>query len=211
MEQQPSPFGGWRGLAVSTLAGAGLGAAAKYADQSTLPYLGDIGTYFGFWVLVVTVVGTTSPSRPTAVVRASLAMASMVAAYYVATYVYFGVVPVRDLVVWGTVALTGVPSLAAIVWPARRKGWDAAVALAVPVGLLVAEALTLRHYLVRGLHLGPLAFDLVAAVLLLWLLPPTWAQRLRSAVMVLPVALVGAWVISIGFGYAAGFLMRAVV
>ena len=65
-------------------------------------------------------------------------------------------------------------------WPARAAGWPAT---ALPVGLLVAEALTLRHYVGMGLHVAPFAFDALAALSVLILLPSSQTQRLRSGAL----------------------------
>lgn len=209
--QQPSQPAPLQGFLLAALAGLALGALAKMADQSSVPGLGDIGTRMGVWIAVVTVTAVTAPTRRVASVRSALMMVSMVAAYYTGTYLYFRVVTPLDIAVWGIVALTGVPALAALVWSARSSGWSASASAALPVGLLAAEAWTLRHYVSMGLHIGPFVFDVVAALLLLLLLPSTHAQRLRTGVLVVPVAIMGMWLLSVGFSCAAGVLMRAVV
>ena len=197
-------------MVLSALLGLALGVLAKVADQSPVPGLGDVGTFMGVWIAVVTVIAVSAPSRIVAVMRAALTMIGMVAAYYAAAYLYFRVIPLLDIAVWSIAALTGVPALAALVWPARATGWSASVAVALPVGLLVAEALSLRHYVGMGLHVAPFAFDALAALSLLWLLPSSRAQRLRSGVLAVPVALVGMWLLTVAFGYAAGVLMRGI-
>ncbi len=155
-EQQPSQPVPLQGLLLSALAGLALGALAKMADQSSLPGLGDVGTYVGAWIVVITAAAVTAPSRPMAALRAILVMVAMVAACYTATYLYFAVIPPRDIAVWGTAALTGVPAIAALVWPARASGWSASAAVALPVGLLAAEALTQQLCCCCGSCLPPM-------------------------------------------------------
>jgi hypothetical protein len=191
------------------LVGLLLGALAKVADQSPIPGLGDIGTHLGLWIVVLTVTSVSASSRLEAALRCTMLMLGMVAAYYVAAYISFHVAPTLDIAVWGILALTAVPALAVLLWPARAGGWSAVLAVALPVGLLVAETLMFRH--VVALHPAPFVFDIVAAATLLWVLPRDGAQRLRAGLLAVPMALLGGWVLSVGFGLSAGLLMRAVV
>lgn len=207
-EQRQPESGHLRSLILSAVMGFVLGVLAKVADQSPIPGLGDLGTYLGVWIVIITAVAVTSPSRSVAALRSSLLMASMVLGYYLAAYLYFRVTPLLDITVWGLAAITGVPALAAMLWSSRGDGWSAAFAVALPVGLLAAEAFGFRFY--PGLHPAPLVFDLIALSALLWLLPHDSAARLKAAVAALPVAVVGYWAMTIGFGYGAGLLLRAV-
>lgn len=195
-----------RGLLSVVAAGIVLGALAKAADQSTVPGLGDIGTHLGWWVVVVTVAAVSSPSRSAAALRASLLMIAMVVAYYGATYLYFRLIPPFDIALWGLMAVTAVPVLAALVWPSRETSWSAAAACALPIGLLAAEAFSFRFH--PQLRAAPLAFDLIAIAVLMWMLPPDTVTRLRVAVLAIPIAVVGYWVMSVGLGYGAGLLAR---
>lgn len=197
------------GLLLAVLVGLSLGALAKLADQSPVLGLGDVGTHLGLWIVVVTVTSVSACSRLEAALRCTVLMLGMVAAYYVAAYLYFRVIPLLDIAVWGIVALTAVPVLAVLLWPARAGGWSAALAVALSVGLLLAEALMFRH--VVSLHPAPFGFDIVAAATLFWVLPRDGAQRLRAGLLAVPVTLLGGWVLSVGFGLSAGLLMRAVV
>jgi hypothetical protein len=61
-------------------------------------------------------------------------------------------------------------------WRGRGRGWIAAISAALPVALLLAEG-----YPAVYTGLLPLWFDLLAAVLLLLYLPPTWKQRFLCA------------------------------
>lgn len=209
-DQRPSRSASAQGMVFSALLGLALGVLAKVADQSPVPGLGDVGTYLGAWVVVVTMIAVRAPSRVMAAMRAALALIGMVVAYYVTAYLYFRVIPLLDIAVWSIAALTAVPALAAFMWPARATGWPAAVGVALPVGLLVAEAWSLRHYVGMGLHIAPFVFDVLAALLLLVLLPSSQAQRLRSGALAVPVALVGVWLLTVAFGYAAGVLLRGI-
>lgn len=200
-----------RALLLAVIVGLALGVLAKVADQSPVPGIGDVGTHLGVWIVVITATAVTAPSRGSAAARSSLLMIAMVAAYYTTAYLYFKVIPLLDIVVWSIGALTGVPALAALVWPGRQVGWASSAAAALPIGLLAAEAATFRHYIGMGLHIAPFAFDLFAALALLWLLPSNWDHRLRSGLLALPVAAVGTWVMTVGFGFAAGLLMRGIV
>lgn len=206
MEEQRSRLTHLTGLLLAVFVGLALGALAKIVDQSPFHELGQIGTQLGLWVLVLTITSVTAPSRLIAALRSSLLMTAMVFAYYAATYFYFRVIPPLDIVVWGLLAVTGVPLVAMLLQPARGEGWSAAFATALPVGLLAAEAFGFRYRLT--LYAASLAFDLVALVLLLWVLPRNKAMRIKSAALALPLAFVGHWMMTDAFGILVGYLRR---
>jgi len=84
----------------------------------------------------------------------------------------------------------------------------AALGAAIPTGMLLAEVFMLRYRF--AWHPFQIAFDLVAAMVTVVALPPYGRQRVRAALVALPVAAIGWWVMSTGFGLAAGLLMISV-
>ena len=206
MEEQRSRSTHLTGLLLAVVAGLALGALAKIADQSSIHELSQIGTQLGLWVVVLTITSVTAPSRPMAALRGTLLMTAMVFAYYAATYLYFRVISPLDIVVWGLLAVTGVPVIAMLLQPARGDGLPAALATALPVGLLAAEAFGFRYRVT--LYAAPLVFDSVALALLLWVLPRNNAMRIKAAALAVPFGFLGHWMMTDGFGIVVGYLRR---
>lgn len=180
----------WRAAALLPLGGGLLGVFAKLADESALANqlgLNDLGTYLGLWVVLVAMLAAWSPSRRQAALRVALFLLGMVAAYYAVTWLLFGVLPVVLVLAWAAVALLGAPVFAALAWPARQTGWPAALGAALPVGLLLWEAYSLRLQLPR--YLVQVVFDLAAALALVILLPRGGEQRLGTLLLTPPVAI----------------------
>ncbi|HMQ33652.1 MAG TPA: DUF6518 family protein [Chloroflexaceae bacterium] len=193
---------------VASLVGGGLaGVIAKLADESpvaNLLGLNDLGTYLGLWVVLTTALAVRSPSRRHAALRAVTFLLAMVTSYYGVTRLLFGFFPITLWLAWAGVALTAAPVFAIVVWPARQTGWPAALGAALPIGLLLWEAYSLRLRL--PLHLVQFAADLVAAAALVVLLPTDGRQRVR-VLLLAPLVVVAA---DVGFTrilpYALGLL-----
>jgi hypothetical protein len=141
------------------------------------------------------------------VLHAVVFLVAMLAAYYVVTLLLLGYFLPHLLRAWIVVALVCAPPFAALVWYGRGRGWRSALAAAVPIGLLLYEALILRVALeLYGVNQVQVVFDIVAAVVLLLILP----RRGRQQALVLaftPVIVLGAKVVNeymlphvIGFG-----------
>jgi hypothetical protein len=157
-----------------------MGAVAKFGDESGMPGVGMIGTYFGVWLVVVAVMAALSHSWRRAVLCAVTFLLATIAAYYVCQMLLFGFFSTRLLLAWAAVALFLAPPFAALAWHARGSGWRAAVGAALPVGLLLSEAYSLRWRLdVNEDYKILFVFDCVCAMALLLLLPRNHAQRVR--------------------------------
>ncbi len=115
----------------------------------------------------------------------------MVASYYVATYLRYGYFLNQLLLAWSATALLLAPPFAAIVWQARATGWRAALSVALPVGLLLYEAYSLRWVL--HLHATQFVFNIIAAAALILLLPVD-SQRLRTLLLI-PVVMAATHVV----------------
>lgn len=178
------------------LSGFAVGSFVKLADESALANqlgLNDLGTFLGLWVVIVAALAVWSPSARQAALRVSGFLVTMVAAYYVVTWQLFGVFSVFFWLAWTAVALSAAPLLAILVWQAqgRQGGWLGALGAALPVGLLLWEAYSLRFVATR--YLVQIIFDLVAAVMLVALLPGDRTERAR-AVLLTPLVVFAAGV-----------------
>jgi len=175
-------------LVAACVGGALLGVVAKLADLSAVTGLADLGTYLGLWVLLATLIAAWSPTAWVAAIRVGICMLAMVTAYYAVTWWRLGVFPVRYYLAWSGVAVFVAPPFALLASRSRQQGWLPAIAAALPIGLLLAEAYSFRWGLPR--YLAQVVFNLAAASLLLLVLPQTGAQRVRVAVLILPAGLV---------------------
>jgi len=187
---------GTRPLFAVLLSGFAVGSLVKLADESALANqigLNDLGTYAGLWVVIVAALAAWSPSARQAALRVSGFLVTMVAAYYAVTWRLFGVFPVLIWLAWTAAALTAAPLLAILVWQARGRqgGWPGALGAALPVGLLLWEAYSLRFVATR--YAVQISFDLVAAAVLLALLPGDRRERVR-AVLLTPLVVLAAGV-----------------
>lgn len=168
------PYRAWntRALAAALL-GVAMGFLAKALDNVAV--IGEIGTNLGVWIFAAALIAAYSPARRAAALRVFLFFAGMLAAYYLHSRLTEGFFPVRHALTWGAFALLS-PACAVVAWLGRGRGWIAAISAALPVALLLAEG-----YPAVYTGLLPLWFDLLAAVLLLLYLPPTWKQRFLCA------------------------------
>jgi hypothetical protein len=182
----------WISLLAALLSGSVAGASAKFADESGIPGAGMIGTYFGVWIMCVAVIAALSHSWRRAVVCSMTFLLAMIAAYYVSQMLLFGFFSTRLLLAWTAIALFLAPPFAALAWCARGYGWQAALGATLPVGLLLAEAYSLRLRLdVNEDYRIVFVFDVVCAVVLLLVLPRNRAQWVRVLALT-PVIMVGA-------------------
>lgn len=179
--EQIRPF-----LLLATL-GVVAGGLAKLADESALANqlgLNDLGTYLGLWIVIATIIAVTSETRWRAAVGGVLFFVGMVLAYYAVTRWLFGFWAWRPFFVWLVGAGTAVPLFTAAVWQSNQSGRPAALAAALPIGLLLWEAESLRLRL--PLHLTQFLFDLVAATtLLLFFVRKTKHKRSMSLFIIL--------------------------
>lgn len=189
--------------ALAPAGGAILGAAAKLADESGIPGVGDLGSYFGLWIVIASLTAAWSPSRWMAALRVGALMFAMVLSYYTITLLRFGHFPTSYFITWAAAAVLVAPLFAVLTWSARAQGWMPAIAAALPIGLLLAEAYSFRWVL--SLHPAPFVFDIAAAALLLVVLAKGWSQRARVLVLVPLVVMAGVGALR-ALPYAAGVL-----
>lgn len=158
-------------LSAIFLLGAVLGFLAKYLDS--VPVLGEIGTYLGFWVLVATLIAAWSRSPMAAALHVFAFFVAMLIAYYLYSMRLFGFFPKYYFIAWGGIALIS-PICAYIAWYTRGVGWIAAFCASLPIALLLLEGYSFFYTLSI-----PNGFDVFAAVLLFMILTDEGKQRLR--------------------------------
>ena len=183
--------------------GLSMGVIAKFADESSILGVGMIGTRFGVWIVCVALLAAGSRLWQHAMLHAVTFLLAMVTAYYISQMLLFGFFSTRLFFAWIAIALLLAPPFAALVWQARGKGWCPAFAAAAPIGLLLAEAYSLR----RVLHVNEdypilFTFDIVSAVALLLILTKGSEQRARVLILT-PLIVLGARFI---FQYVGAFV-----
>jgi hypothetical protein len=134
----------WPGV-ISVILATGLGAAfgifAKRADGPDFLGAGQITSLLGVWVLLVAIIGFCSATVVRATVCSALFVLAALFTYYAQQWQQFGYVPQQAATAWCVLAMTGVPALAAVGHQVRRPGWAAALAIGLPMSLLIAEGL----------------------------------------------------------------------
>lgn len=157
------------------LLGAILGWSAKLYDST--PIIGEIGTNLGVWITIATALAAWSRSPRAAAINVFTFFAAMLLAYYAYSLLFLGFFHKRVFMAWGSMALLS-PICAWTVWYSRGTGWVAAFCAALPTSLLLLEGR--GAFYTMSVSRG---FDILAAGLLLLLLPSGAQQRLR----ILPV------------------------
>lgn len=200
----------WASFLAALLGGLMAGAAAKFADESSIPAVGHIGTNFAVWIVLVVLIAALSRSWQRAVLCAVAFLLAMVAAYYVVQMLLFGFFSPRLFLAWTAIGLFLAPPFAALTWYTRRTGWLAALAAAMPIGLLLAEAYSVRFHLQNPFNDNykiQFAFNIVAAVALFLILSRNRAQRMRVLVLT-PLVMLGAPIVLNYVWSVAGRLMQ---
>lgn len=191
-------------LFVVIASGLILGAGAKLADESGLPGIGMIGTYFGIWIVCITVIAIWSASWRHAIVCSVSFLVAMTAAYYITQMFLFGFFSPNLFLGWIAIALLLAPPFAALTYHARGDSWLAALGAALPVGLLLQEAYSLRYRLTSHLDYQLLfMLDLACATSLLLILAREPMQRIRVFFLALAVLIIA----EIGFNYALPLIL----
>lgn len=151
------------------VSGLSIGVIAKAADSTGV--VGNIGDHLGIWVFIAACFAAFSPDKRIAAMTPPLFLLAALATYYLYCNLVLGFFPESYFLGWLAVACLS-PIYGIIVWFGHGKGLLAAVAAALPIGLLVAEG-----YPAYYAHQVPLILDLLFAVALLLILPKGWKQK----------------------------------
>jgi hypothetical protein len=193
----------WLLWLAALLSGITVGAILNFAEAFGVSGASDFGNYFGLWIFIITMVAAWSPTWQRAVLHSVTFLIAMVTTYYLSTLLLSGYFLVHLLRAWVAVTIVFASPFAAFAWYGRKTGWYAALAAAMPIGLLLYEAYSLSH--VPQLHGVQLVFDILAALVLLLVLPRDQNQRLRVFAFI-PLFAFGAKVINeYVLPFAAGF------
>lgn len=161
------------------IAGVVLGSFAKYADtvpSNVIPGLSDIFSYLGLYIFLVTLLAAWSHSPKTAAINSLLFLLALVETYYLYSFLLYGFIAIKHFMFWNFIAFIS-PIPAFILWYSRGKGLLADLCAAFPIGFLLNEGFS--FFYVLPLHAFQLGFDLLIALILLFILPQNQNQRIR--------------------------------
>lgn len=192
--------GGWRMLGVAVAGGLLAGFLAKWADESQIAWLADLGTFGALWLLIVVLIGWRTPNTTAAAVQGALFFLGLSLGYYAYSTFVLGF-PGGELVVrWAALSLTAVPAMAAAVWWAtRHSGLIPAGILAVVGALALYDGNTLPFWYIvtdgattPGFPYRPVqAFvEIATALTATVVVPRNGRTRLMALLLLLPARIV---------------------
>lgn len=114
------------------------GVLTKMLDS--VPFLGDVFTRMGIWVLIATCIAAYSQTALRAAIHTLLFFLGMLTGYYLYSAHLFGVYSTNDMKYWGIVAVV-TPFLAVVVWYAKHGRCLACFLPALPMGLMLSLSL----------------------------------------------------------------------
>lgn len=172
------------------LIGITVGFVSKYIEGvphygqvgDLLNIIGNICTGIGIWTFIATIISAWSRSPNIAGLNVFLFFSGLLLAYYLYSMKLFGFFPTYYFLRWGAIAICS-PLAAYFVWYARGEGWIAAMSAALLIGLLAEQG--------YGYFSILSGFSLIAAIVLLVLLPKRKIQIIR----IIPLAIIVAFVL----------------
>lgn len=150
-----------------------LGIVPKYMDTvpsngvigSTINVIANIFSQIEVWVLIATIISSWSKTPISAALNVFMFFFGMILSYYIYSMKLFGFFPSYYFIRWGLIALLS-PFGAYVTWYGRGQGWIAALCAALSIGLLMSKGYS--FFYLFDISSG---FDLIAAILLFFILP----------------------------------------
>lgn len=167
------------------------GFLAKYVD--TIPSNGTIGSLIniisnissriGIWVFIATIIAAWSRTPKAGAIHVFVFFVGMLLAYYIYSMKLFTFFPTYYFIRWGLIALLS-PLAAYVVWFSRGSSWIAVLCAALPIGLLASEGYNFLY------TFSPVSgFDLIAAIILFFILPKSKYQYLKVLVFTIFISI----------------------
>lgn len=119
-----------------------LGIVAKILDSpmmpSTISNLGLIGSQWGVWIFISTLISVFSYTPRLATIRVFIFLISMLLSYYTYTILVLGLFPLKYILFWCIIAILSiVPSY--IMWFARGDSLISKIITALPIAIIAIE------------------------------------------------------------------------
>lgn len=132
----------------SAILGFTLGFAAKILDSSIIPptisVLGIIGSRFGIWIFISTLLSVYSYTPKLASIRVFLFLIFMLLSYYTYTVLFLELLPLRYIIFWCIIALLSmIPAY--IIWFSKSNTLISSVITALPISLILFEGYMIYH------------------------------------------------------------------
>lgn len=139
-------------------ASIGFGVLTKYVDS--VPFLGDVFTRLGIWVLIGTLIAAYSKTPIRAGIHNLIFFIGMLIGYYAYSELLFGVFPTSYFLYWGVYAMVS-PCLAAIVWFAKNDRRLSFVLPAFPMGFMLSLSVGMGLFYMYLNHIEELIMYIV--------------------------------------------------
>lgn len=126
----------------SFILGSTLGFVAKILDSPIIPdeisILGVIGSNWGIWIFVSTLIAVYSYTPKLAATRVFIFLISMLFSYYIYTILFLGLFPLKYIVFWCIVALLStIPAY--IMWFSHADHLISSIITALPISVIAFE------------------------------------------------------------------------
>lgn len=154
-----------------------LGRLAKTFDNTLV--IGDIGTNFGIWIFIATLISVYSSGPVRASINTLAFFLSMLLTYYMTTYFVFHFLPTSYIEIWIVAAFISA-FIAMIIWYGKGKGWLSAIISSVPIACLLIEAYPFLY--TDKIALFP---DFIFALILFIILANTSRQKVMLILIIL--------------------------
>lgn len=182
---------------------------SKLADDSTLTWASDLGTYPAIWVLALALIARFSPDLAQAALRAVAFFVGLSLGYYAWSVFVLNFGIGRYLYLWGAVAVTAVPAVAVLLrWASWSRGVLAGLAMAVAAGIALSDGTVtqlwwgLTDQLADDFPYRPVqaAADVLVALAVVALLPRHGATRAWGLVLLLPAVVLATVALNAFYG-----------
>ena len=196
-------------IARLALLGAASGVVAKLADNSDISWASDLGTYPAIWLFTSAVIGRFSPDVIQAALRGVAFFIGLSLGYYAWSVfvLQFGIG--GYLFLWGGLAVTAVPVVAAVLWWAsRHRGPLAGFVMAMTAGLALSDGTVIQMWwrllgeLPGEFPLRPVQAlaDVVVALVVVGIVPVHRATRGWALALLLPAAVLATAALNAFYG-----------
>lgn len=164
-----------------------LGVVQKLMDEAPTNAFLEVGNFFGrfaIWILLATMISVYAKSPRRAAINTFFFFISMLAGYYLYTNYVLGFLPRTYMMIWIVIAFASF-FMAYICWYAKGEGFVAIIISSVIIGVLLAQAFSLR-IITQGFYVYHLweVFTWLASVVLLRRKPKEYAAEIGLSIVI---------------------------
>lgn len=137
-----------KSIFISSIIGIILGLTAKIFDSSIMPSaisnVGLIGSQWGVWIFISTLISIFSYTPILAVIRVIVFLFSMLFSYYAYTIIVLGLFPLKYILFWCIIAILSIVP-AYIIWFAHGDSLISKIITALPITVITIEGYIVYH------------------------------------------------------------------